>query len=493
MKIYHVLLLILCTACSNVLKLPTDVVKSDKVLTIVPDYTDLTIPCNIAPMNFRVDGEWDEVLLQLKVGNDNILLLADKKGNILFDALEWQQWLARCKGKSLHYTIYTLKNKQWTQWPAFTNSVAADTIDPYLCYRLIEPGYQLYGRMGIYQRNLTSFEERAVYETDYSSESHCINCHAFQQGRTDKMLFHVRNNYAGTVVVNGSIINKVNTKADSLWGAAVYPAWHPTQNKVAFSMNKTGQLFHLTGEEKIEVIDEASGLVIYDVDKQEIALIRDEAEVLENNPAWNPTGDTLYYTAARIDSQKIHDAKPTAYYNELRYDIMCMPYDKSLGRFGQPDTLFPASRLNKSVSFPRISPDGRYLLFAMAEYGQFHIWHKTADLYMLDFKDKTIRPLNKANSNDAESYHAWSSNSRWIVFSSRRDDGTYTRPYFAYIDCEGRESKAFVLPVEKPEQHLLNCRSYNVPELIAQPIVHSQEEFKEVVQGQQAIPLRYQP
>ena len=64
----------------------------------------------------------------------------------------------------------------------------------------------------------------------------------------------------------------------------------------------------------------------------------------------------------------------------------------------------------------------------MAPFGTFHIWHPESDLYVVDLETGENRELTEANSDDTESYHSWSSNSRWIVFSSRRDEGSEAVP-----------------------------------------------------------------
>ena len=118
-----------------------------------------------------------------------------------------------------------------------------------------------------------------------------------------------------------------------------------------------------------------------------------------------------------------------------------------------------------------------------------HIWHKSSDLYVIDLLTKSIRPLSNANSPEVESYHSWSSNSRWIVFSSRRDDGSYTRPYFTYFNEKGGETKPFILPVEDPEEHILRLKSYNIPELTVEPVKITPEQFKEVIYNTEAKPV----
>lgn len=76
----------------------------------------------------------------------------------------------------------------------------------------------------------------------------------------------------------------------------------------------------------------------------------------------------------------------------------------------------------------------------------------------------------EANSEDTESFHNWSTNSRWLVFSSRRDDGLYTRPYFCHIDDKGTVSKAFMLPQRNPRRfYRERFLSYNVPDFVIAP------------------------
>ena len=120
-----------------------------------------------------------------------------------------------------------------------------------------------------------------------------------------------------------------------------------------------------------------------------------------------------------------------------------------------------------SVSFPRISPDGKYLVFTLHQYGNFSIWQKDADLYMLNLADNTIQPMDEINTDQSESYHSWSDNNRWMVFSSRRIDGLYTRPFFTYIDENGKAHKPFMLPQKNPQQFYDNLLySYDLPEFI---------------------------
>ena len=118
-----------------------------------------------------------------------------------------------------------------------------------------------------------------------------------------------------------------------------------------------------------------------------------------------------------------------------------------------------------SVCHLRISPDGRYLLYTVADYGTFPIWHPEADLQLMDLQTGTVDTLAVVNSGKSDTYHSWSSNSRWFVFASKRDDGLYGKPYFCYIDKNGKAHKPFCLPQEHPTFYDNNLKSFNAPEL----------------------------
>ena len=119
--------------------------------------------------------------------------------------------------------------------------------------------------------------------------------------------------------------------------------------------------------------------------------------------------------------------------------------------------------MNKSIAFPRVSPEGNYLVMTIQDYGCFPIWHKETDLISLNLKTFETERL-ELNSDYSESYHSWSSNGKWLLFASRRDDGLTTRPYIAYINKDGKSGKPFIVPQKDPEFYDSFMKSFNVPE-----------------------------
>lgn len=500
--IFCSIVLMAFAACSPDTHLPSQYTNLDKSPNIYPDYTNITIPPNIAPLNFKVnapDGS-DKFIAEIKGCGKDLIASCDADEPLQFDTLEWRQMLYQAKGKTLTVNVYAHSSGGWVLYKPFQWQIAPENIDDYLSYRLIEPGYEIYRQLGLYQRNLTNYDERVIYENGRifdEKNNHCINCHNYQNYSTKNMMFHVRGKHGGTVIsLNGKLM-KMSVKNDSILGSAVYPSWHPTKPWIVFSSNKTGQAFHIFNRQKVEVMDEASDLLFYDAEHNVVRNILRTKDALETFPCWNPAGNRIFYCVAKNTRltnapDSLRQQTLMMQYDSIRYNLMSMPFDIKTQTFGQPQMEFNCVSINKSVSVPRVSPDGRYVLFTLGDYGQFHIWHKSSDLWIKDLQTGIIRPLTQLNSKDVDSYHTWSSNGRWIVFSSRRDDGSYTRLYIAYFDNKGIAHKAFLLPQADPEENLLRLKSYNVPELTKDNVKISPAQFKACIFGD-ANNAEYQP
>ena len=117
--------------------------------------------------------------------------------------------------------------------------------------------------------------------------------------------------------------------------------------------------------------------------------------------------------------------------DNLHYDVMSMAFDPTTKTFSEPELEVACAERSRSAAVPRVSPDGRYLLFTEGKRGQFHIWHPEADLYVKDLQTDSVRLLSNASGEGPDSYHTWSSNGRWIVVATRREEGSYSRVYIS--------------------------------------------------------------
>ncbi len=490
-NIYHNIsriLLVLCiigiVGCTP--SLPTAFSEVARSAAVSPNNDGATIPPNIAPLNFRIDEEGSDFIACAHSDRGGQLLSSGV--DICFDINEWHALLDASRGDSLFIDIYVKTDAGWQHFNSQRYFVAEEDIDPYISYRLIRPSYVTYEELTLRERSLESFDERILFENmrfEDSEQGQCINCHMPRNWNRDaQSQFHVRQALGGTVFIDHKGATKVNLKTDSTLSAGVYPAWHPTLNLIAYSVNETGQVFHTLDPQKVEVIDYASDLILYDLDNNSVQSIDRTGSEFESFPTWSPDGKVLYYISAHYTQRDEDiDADLDNNYDQLHYNIYARDFDISTRRFGPRRLVFDAEALGKSASVPRVSPDGKNLLFTLADYGQFHIWHRTADLWVLPLGSDSVaaRPLDVVNSSEAESYHTWSSDGHWILLSSRRDDGNYTRLYISYFDSNGKAHKPFRLPQRTAADDDRLLRSYNASEFMVQPVQATYKQLQEVV------------
>ena len=484
----------LFTACHQV-TVPTSFQTVDKAPRIYPDYLDVTVPVNIAPLTFEIDGGCDEMVARLKAGDSEVVCGGNQ---VQPDMDDWRALTAKAAGSAIDVEVFVSNDGQWNRYRPFKIYVSKDSIDPYISYRLISPSYVTYEELTLNQRCLENYDEEVMVDNmlcGTESKGQCVNCHNFQQYNPQRMQFHARQHHGGTVINYDGKLRKINMKNDSIISAGVYPAWHPWLPLIVYSTNHTGQSFHTRNQNKIEVFDSASDLIAYDMEKNEVTNIENDTTEFEVFPCWAPDGKTLYYCSAHFefrDSVLGHEGEVIFRAKQIHYNLYKKSFNPETFEFGPRQLVFQADTLGKSVTLPRVSPDGRFLMFTLGNYGVFHIWHHEADLYLMDLSGEgRIRPLDELNSPDTESYHSWSSNGRWVIFSSRRDDAGYTRPFIAHIDGDGKGSKPFELPQADADYHRQFMKSYNIPEFMRGRVEVKPQEFASVLKGSDGEAVRY--
>ncbi len=461
------LVMIVCTfmACTS---RPKNVKMVDAYPNIYPDYVEVTIPSDIAPLNFSMASDSISTIdVEVKGSKGGSLHANGEYANFNLD--EWKQLLNNNRGGKLIMTVCAKKEGQWTQYRDFNIYISNHPLDEWgITYRRIAPGYEMYGRMGIYQRCLTNFEETPLIDNE-GKESMCLNCHTTNRTNPDQYVFHVRGENGGTVINRSPLpVEILKAKNDSLGGAMVYPYWHPNKRYCAFSTNKTSQMFHTANNKRIEVYDSSSDVFVYDTETHEV--LRDTLIMkkywAENCPAFSPDGKWLYFITAK------RQVYPTDYDKEM-YSLCRVSFDETTGKLGQQvDTLINTRKTGKSATWPRPSYDGRFLMYTQANYGYFSIWHPESNLWLLDLQTGESHPMNEVNTQRAESFHNWNVNSHWFLFTSRRDDGLYTRIYFSSIDDNGHATKPFMLPQRNPKLYYLeSLYSFNTPDFATSKII----------------------
>lgn len=448
------LLMPLMASC---LQRPSNELEDNKLPRIWPDYTDVTVPVDIAPLNFVVDSA-DLLYVKIQGSVSGSLEVSGKYAD--FDIDEWHDLTRQNRGGCLTVTVSTKRNGQWTRHLPFPIHVSQDSLADYgITYRKIAPGYETYSDIGIYQRDIHSFDEEPIVTTTLVP-GQCMCCHTANRANPHQLTMHLRGKHSATLIQIDGQRQWLTTKTDSTISNCMYPYWHPSGNFCAYSLSLVRQNFYTGHDKFIEVFDLASDACVLDVRTNQLILSPLlQTSDFETYPVFSADGNTIFFCTS-----KPHRLPAEA--NLMRYDLCSVGFDAEQGRIGtHVDTLIKVSDKGHSITQPRPSYDGRFIIYCLSDYGYFPIVHPETDLYILDLKTMESRHLAQANSSDTESFHNWNSNSRWIVFSSRRHDSVTSLAYFAHIDTLGNASKPFLLPQRNPREFYTNSlHSFNTPD-----------------------------
>jgi hypothetical protein len=430
-----------------------------------PDYAGTVIPANIAPLNFRILEDGRAYFVTVRCDQGRSIHISSRTGQIRIPLRKWHALLAANRGRDVFFDVYVRgANRQWQRFRPVANTVAPEDIDPTLVFRFLKPAYSWWHDMQICQRDLTTYDTAAVLQ-GRSFGGGCLNCHSFVGNDPGTMSISLRSATYGsdTLLAHDGTVDRIGAK----WG---YTAWHPSGAVAVYSLNKVTQFFHPGGMEVRDVVDLDSALVCYRVASGKATCPAELADKnrLETYPTWSPDGTYLYFCSAPVLWQD-RTVVPPENYNKVKYDLRRISYDVATDRWGQAETVLSAEQTGQSILLPRISPDGRFLVFCLCRYGCFPVYQPSSDLYLMDLSTRQYRKL-AVNSEFAESWHSWSSNSRWLAFSSKRQGGRFTRTYFSYIDRTGTAHKPFVLPQQDPACYDSQLETYSVPELVKGPL-----------------------
>ena len=456
------MLVILLPGCGRTFDVRPAGPGTDRTAVIFPNYQDVTLPCNIAPLNFYyTDSEGSRFVTTFTSGDLSVTI---KGRDVVWKTRQWKRLLEAAAGSDIAV------RSSWQEGGIpvsfdWVIHVSPDRIDPFLTYRLIEPGFEVWDDLEIIERNLESFDTRAISDYRHTANK-CMNCHIHARGRGNLSMFYLRGEGGGAILNRNGTLRKLTLRNAGMISPTVYGEIHPDGRFGVFSTNIIVPAMHSAAGRRMEVYDTASDLCVADFDGNRMLTFPETArkDVLETFPVFSADGQSVYYCAA--------EARPLpAEVEQMRYSLVRIPFDPATGTLGSPaETVWSAAAHGASACHPKTSPDGRWLLFTVADYGTFPINHRECNLCMLDLRTGDLVPMNTVNDDKSDTYHSWSSDGRWFVFASKRGDGMFGKPYFCHVSDDGTVTRPFLLPQQDPHYYDKMLRSFNVPDLGDAPV-----------------------
>ncbi len=453
---------------------------ADTPPVINPDFTGITIPPNIAPLHFSLKDCHSPAVAEISSENGKPVVIWAQKGSFTVRHSLWKKLLSKNAGKPLLITIYKKsENRQWQKYATIQNMIATEPIDNFCTYRILNYQYNYSSDLRECQRDLTSFDENVLVNSRNFAWG-CVNCHIPFNNDPTRFVLQVRSNAYGSEMLmsNGTSLETVSSRFG-------YAAWHPSGKLIAFTVYKVEQYFHAVGKQFIDVYDDFSDIVLFNTEpgKTLQVPILSRKEVLETWPSWSPDGQYLYFCSSPV-LWTDNSQEPPENFNKTKYSLLRIPYNENNNSWGDIDTLLSPGDSGLSVAQPKISPDNKFCLFTMQTNGAYPHSQVSSDLYLMNLQTRQYKKL-PINSQYNESWHSWSHNGRWILFSSKRGSGIFTHLYISYIDSTGNAHKPFILPQNDPTFYDSFTKCYNVAEFAAGPVKFSERQLLRAIKTKQ--------
>jgi len=212
----------------------------------------------------------------------------------------------------------------------------------------------------------------------------------------------------------------------------------------------------------------------------------DDPEFVQTNGVWSPDGKYVVFARAKAIDPYPAGVKMAAYANDpneaqIQYDLYRVPFNG--GKGGTAEPIAGASQNGMSNSFPKVSPDGRWIVFVQCRNGQ--VMRPDSQLYIVPAEGGEARRM-RANMFPMNSWHSFSPNGRWLVFSSK-SRGPYTKMYLTHIDAEGNDSPAILIDNSTAANRAVNLPEFvNIPAdglvKISTPAVDMYRQFDQAVE-----------
>lgn len=417
--------LICCLAILFSCKSADEEEKVKDLPSLFPDYVNVSVPYNIAPLNFLLKDFSGQIEVRLSSSSSDYTFIGNE-GKIRFPQNEWAELLNKEKGGVITVNVKAQKDGKWMVYPSFKWEIKAEAIDDYVIYSKEVPGNVPNLNKSLMRREMSSFSEKEIH----------MEQPFFYAKFPDKVSFRGKERgNLGAYVMDSAFVSYIS----------VFP------------------------DRRRENICLHSFVLLVDFNNKQYKVLPDSI---------SSDGD-ISFVDLSFDSRKLFYCVSSGSVNpdsllSLKYSLMSRDFNPAdLSVSEKLDTVVNLPAV--SVSYPSSSPDGNYIAYSVSAFGASSEWHDDSDMRLMNLHTGKIDSLQIVNSaNKADIVRGWSSNGHWLMFSSKREDGFFERIYFSYIDSTGMAHKPFMLPLEDASYY------YYMMEIFGEPVMREKSSSQGV-------------
>jgi len=458
------------------------------------------------PVDFQVPTiSWTD---SSKISSGWFACISDTLGNIILDefidneewkpdSIDWELLKRKYLSKKLRLSIigYNSNGKEFTGHTHYFR-ISEDSVGADIFFRAVTLPFSYAVRnvntIEWYMGSVRGGTPRKMLD----KMPVCANCHSFSgNGPTLAMDVDYGNDKGSYVITHARDTTSLKPEDIISWGNFKKDEGDPTfgllsqispSGKYVLSTVKDLSVFAAVDDNLAysQLFFPIKGIVgIYDVESETFRELQgaNDPKYVQSNPVWSPDNKTVLFarTDAYINEKvrkhgiallDINDVKEFKHGNkEFKFNIYSVDFNDGLG--GLPKPLKDASFNRKSNYFPKYSPDSKWIVFCQAE--NFMLLQPDSKLYIMKADGTNARLMN-CNTENMNSWHSWSPNGRWLVFSSKAES-LYTRLYLTHIDEDGNDSPPILL-----ENLVFDKRACNIPEFfpgVASEFISIKDDF----------------
>ena len=392
-------------------------IEIDSALFITSFNNESVIPLNYYQPLIEWQGKRDSLKLYIVLENQSIQKTVSG-GKWRPAAKEFKSFL----DDSIVYFLLVYEDQERLfRSPIVKITVSEYSLDEAIIYRLVDP---------YFDPSKPALIEKLSIEDPQKTQSvkinsACIGCHGYSNAATS---FNIKRDGKRRFVYSTSE-NAIKDYKQKFIGHFSFFSQIIDQRYMLLAANTFGTIdLKNDKNEPFDLIYKEGDIFVFDFEEEKLFPLpgASELDYVEDMPSFSYDGEKIIFSKYKVTDDSIPSM-----------DLTMIDFNGGAG--GTPETILK-SEPGEYFYFGQFSPDSKWISFCKGNGCKGIFARKTSDIYLMNRQNKKIKKLNLNLDNSMDSWHKWSENSHWLIFSSKRDTTDLTSLYLTYIDDKGNDS-----------------------------------------------------